>query len=503
MLFPRHSFDEDDGLLEFDQWVTPSMGEIKDAVQFITFFDLIKSGMEALSKYCDGFKTLANCGADRIASSLLAEASENDIESKSSQLFSVLMMLTGKTDNNLKCQFPVYLTRTLNDESYPCVRRGALSCKEVPRTLTSDAVSSSVAELSGYPVAQRVLLEKYLRLLVGDLPSQRQVWSVGLGFESANACGCGDDFLTTLVVFFKRGSITASKGHEPENILRERMREWGMLAGSDFNTDDVAVVDLLGQNVDARVKKRKYDFILPYRSRADIKKGQIFIQCQFYAGDSGSVSHKNVDQTTATRKATKRKIPEAIFVEYIDGAGYYSSLNGDLKRLLHMDSTYDFIQVKTSPIKLRRCLQEIGYLTPLEIAQEILRSGQDKTKVCSELLSQGYEKKEIDTAIMTGVSAGYLVEKGKDLLIGNDSLPIVRRYCILDCLAVFGAPLSSDNLAGNLIVPGYELFRGMPQNELILQVKQYYPSIVAAWTDIQDAFDDLQWLIDLGFIQGR
>lgn len=45
--------------------------------------------------------------------------------------------------------------------------------------------------------------------------------------------------------------------------------------------------------------ERKYDFIIPYQSRESGLK--IFIQSQFYAGDSGSVSHKVVDQTDSSR----------------------------------------------------------------------------------------------------------------------------------------------------------------------------------------------------------
>ena len=79
-------------------------------------------------------------------------------------------------------------------------------------------------------------------------------------------------------------------------------------------------------------KTRAYDFLLPYKTPG--WKPSIFVQSQFYAGDAGSVSHKNVDQTKASRSSVLEVDSRAQFVEYLDGAGYFSSLNGDLKKII-------------------------------------------------------------------------------------------------------------------------------------------------------------------------
>ena len=47
-----------------------------------------------------------------------------------------------------------------------------------------------------------------------------------------------------------------------------------------------------------REKSRAYDFVLPFKTAG--WKPSLFVQSQFYAGDSGSVSHKNVDQTSTS-----------------------------------------------------------------------------------------------------------------------------------------------------------------------------------------------------------
>ena len=106
-----------------------------------------------------------------------------------------------------------------------------------------------------------------------------------------------------------------------------------------------------------RRKTRAYDFVRPFNRPG--WEQRIFIQCQFYAGDSGSVSHKNVDQTSTSRIKVRSQCAEPVFVEYVDGAGYFASLNGDLKNLLSMDDTTSFFQTRSAAIRLRREFQRI------------------------------------------------------------------------------------------------------------------------------------------------
>lgn len=150
------------------------------------------------------------------------------------------------------------------------------------------------------------------------------------------------DLLTPLVVFQIRGSVSASGGHKPEELLRERLTEWGLQKEVDFNITDanlkreetaevsVEEVEEVEETKAVRKKTRSYDFVIPFKTSG--WKPRIFIQCQFYAGDSGSVSHKNIDQTDTSRNYILSLLPNAHFVEYVDGAGYFSSLNGSTLR---------------------------------------------------------------------------------------------------------------------------------------------------------------------------
>ena len=74
----------------------------------------------------------------------------------------------------------------------------------------------------------------------------------------------------------------------------------------------------------------------------------------------------------------------------MDGAGYFSSLNGDLRRLLSMDTTCSFVQIRSIPIRLRRELQQLGFLLPIEIEQAVLQSSGDPKAVFGLLAADGY-----------------------------------------------------------------------------------------------------------------
>lgn len=312
--------------------------------------------------------------------------------------------------------------------------------------------------------------------------------------------GNADALISSIVIFQSRGSITATQGHIPETILRKYMTEWGLSAGTDFNTQDVEVGEILGDlPVDNKLKKRKYDFIVPFQSRRTGAK--VFIQSQFYAGDSGSVSHKVVDQTDSTREVTLQKYPDAVFIEYLDGAGYFSSLNWDLRKMLAKPTTKDFIQIRTAPLKLRRALQGILFLTPLEIEHAVIRTSGKEDEIYQLLRDEGYTDKEINRAFSASVSEkNILVYDEHKYAISSDRVEIVRKYCLLDIIANYGAPISVGNESGCLLVAGFETSWGLPQNEAIRIAQEVFPGLSKLWHNVQDAFDDIQWLISKGLV---
>lgn len=488
---------------EFDMWVTPSLGEIRDTEQFKINLALLKTGFDYIYKITDGFASVQFCSAHSMAENALLCIREMSLENARiflDDICNVLLLATGKTDNNLKCQFPLMLKNSVGISSYPQkMSSGLWKDKALPRTLQMSDVTKIIVSLFEKENYQRIFMESYFQLIISDEDYAKQLWCLGNAYAIQKSNGNENYLLGSIVVFQSRGSITATKGHIPESILRGYMSEWGLTPGEDFNLQDVEIGDFLSEvETDAQLKKRKYDFIIPFRSRKTGAK--IFIQSQFYAGDSGSVSHKVVDQTDSTRAVTLRKFPGAVFVEYLDGAGYFSSLNGDLRKMLAKETTKDFIQIRTAPLKLRRELQGIHFLTTLEIEHAILQTNGVKAAVVELLMQDGYAEQEVKLSIHNAVIHNDLIEKNSCLMICQRRVETVRKYCLLDIIANYGEPVPVGKGVGYLYVAGYQTHWGMPQNKAISIALQKCPQLNALWQDKEIPFNDLQWLLDNGFV---
>jgi hypothetical protein len=308
------------------------------------------------------------------------------------------------------------------------------------------------------------------------------------------------------VVFKIRGSVAATGGHDPEALLRERLVEWGLRPDIDFNPADVPLPVLKklitgegepkppsGMGKKKKAKTRAYDFVLPYKTPGAHRR--ILIQSQFYAGDSGSVSHKNVDQTATSRVVVRGFLPDAIFVEYGDGAGYFSSLNGDLESLLEMEGT-EFIQIRSAPIRRRRELQHAGFLVPLEVQQATFRvTDPTRKKVVALLKSESNSEHEIGRAVQDCLDRGLVVEDGGKLVPRPEDKDIVRRYLLLDVAAVRGQDHDpASDQSGLVMVPGYGPFHGIKGLHLIKKAKTLAPGLASQLAQSEVVLADLDWL---------
>ena len=500
-------YDEslEEKMSEFDMWVTPSLGEIRDMPQFKVNLEGMKRGFDYMAQVTNNYESLSSCSASSIAHNTVNLISGHNDDEKQEILnciCGVLFLVTGKTDNNLKCQFPLLLRNTYGISEYPQKNSsGRWVNKQMPRTLQFDTVTKIIIQADGKAEFQERFLESYFHLIISDENYAKQLWSLGTAYYSQKQNGNEDSLLSPIVVFQSRGSITATQGHIPETILRSYMTEWGLVAGTDYNTQDVEIGQIVGDiEANPQVKKRKYDFIIPYQSRESGAK--VFVQSQFYAGDSGSVSHKVVDQTDSSREVTLKKFPQAVFVEYLDGAGYFSSLNGDLRKMLAKPSTKNFIQINTAPLKLRRELQGIKFLTTLEIEHAILMTGGKKADVVEKLFADGYTVDEIETAINVAIKNALLSDRDP-FTISQNRESIVRKYCILDTIANYGQPIPADKTAGYLIVPGYSIYWGLLQADVIKRALEIAPMLNSLWHSHLDPFEDIQWLLEKGFVKTR
>lgn len=485
-------------LEEFDQWVTPSLGEIRDCDEIKKFLSLTKQGFEILCIITNDFLT-KDVSIEEIVNLIVNYLSKvenhSDLTTLLNSILNVLFLVTGKTDNNIKCQFPIYLRKKYHILSYQIQIKNGIKTIKIPRVVPIDKVISIFASTETNKLFQNKFIKCYIETILSNKEDIVQLLTLGRIYLSQKEIGKEDIFLMPIVIFKYRGSITATSGHIPERILRDYMIDWGMLPDEDFNLVDVKMESVTSDN---NLKKRKFDFILPFKRNFDKK---IFIQCQFYSGDSGSVSHKVLDQTASSRQHTLKNFPTAIFIEFLDGAGYFASLNGDLKKMLLLPKTKDFIQLKSAPLKLRRELQEISFLTILELEHAILRTTGSENSVYSLLLQENYSKEEISLTLKKAIDLGFVMQKNSLLQLVPERYPIIRRYCLLDIIANFGKHMSDQNSKGWLLVAGYKPNWGLPQNKVIQTTLIKVPQIERLWDNKLIPFDDIQWLLDNQFIQ--
>ncbi len=136
-----------------------------------------------------------------------------------------------------------------------------------------------------------------------------------------------------------------------------------------------------------------------------------------------------------------------------------------------MDSTRSFIQIRSAPIRLRRELQDLGFLAPIEIEHAIASNGGDRQSVGVALTTQGYEKTEIERAMNNAVARGVVLSDGNKLSIREDRREIVRRLLLLDILALKGRAVvpGTPSATASVLVPGYGAFHGLEMDELVNQ----------------------------------
>lgn len=498
-------------LNEFDIWITPSLGEITDTDKFREELARVIRIFEELGQATNNFQDERHCEPIAIAQTF-AKLANDRTEGERAELFkslaSTLYLVTGKSDNNAKCQFPLFLRDVSRWDSLPTVSRRqndkTIGAKSLPRTLESDAYMDLVAAVDD-GVTESRLLEQFISfLLMGD-DAVRQFWSLGFSYYALKQFGHGYErnLLSPIVIFKVRGSVSASGGHKPEAILRKYLESWGLVPGEDFNLNDVIVDG--GQGKD--VKTRAYDFVLPYKTPGWLPEWQrrIMMQSQFYAGDSGSVSHKNVDQTKTSRDRVLKKFKDTLFIEYVDGAGYFSSLNSDLRKILAMETTRSFIQIRSAPIRLRRELQALGFVTPLEIEHAIIQSLGNQTDVGNILVNQGYDANEVTRAIVHAVKHGVIGKENNKLVLKNERRKIARQHLLLDVLAIHGTDIQpgTTTSAASVFIPGHGAFYGLNIDQLVNLAIKNAGTLRDDISQSQTFSEDIKELYQRGFIMMR
>jgi hypothetical protein len=527
-------------LAEFDQWLTAKLDRIKNTDKFSNEINALCDCIIAISAHLGNFRDYQSCNVENLCMAVenvcdglivndFFAKDERRVANFLDSFFNLLFLSTGATDNNLKNHFLIKLKA---DDVAPLLPKRGRSAKvikftlvNIPSTTKSSFISEKLAscfvgahrhyidKVSTEPVFDlllyfKIILKEYVSLILEDEEDSHQLWAIGRSFmnlsEEHGNRSFGKYLLNSCTIFKVRGSVSASGGHITEDILRQKLSSIGLRADVDFNTNDVTIgEEEIVENGKRKKKTRAYDFILPYQIENWEPKPKLFIQAQFYAGDSGSVSHKVVDQTISSRIYTLNQYPNARFVEYLDGAGYYASLRGDLEHMLTYDNTASFFQVKSILLRLRRELQHIEFLTPIEFEHAILVSDTASTEaIFTALLDEGYPQEEIERAKSICISQQFVNEEEGKLSISESRIDIARRLLILDVAANHSYKLTEAQRISQkyILVPGFGENVGLLDSELTKLLDDICKQLKITTAEYSA---DIEWLLDEGVIKRR
>jgi hypothetical protein len=238
MKLPTATLTTAQKLEEFDIWITPTLGDIRETRQYKNTLAAIVRAFDRLCEATGDFASEAELSHVRLADNLVqlfAGKTRDDVERILNDLASVLFLITGKSDNNSKCQFPLFLKNDLRRDTLPrgktTTRKSVQAHKveqvDIPRTLDTDKYMRWVAALHHSAVHQRELIDIFLQFVLNEEQYLAQLWSLGRSYAMLKPLGRSEALLSPLVVFQVRGSVAATGGHEPEKILRQVLTEWG------------------------------------------------------------------------------------------------------------------------------------------------------------------------------------------------------------------------------------------------------------------------------------
>jgi hypothetical protein len=286
MKLPPSRLDAKADLDEFDIWITPMLGEITDSDKFKERMERISTIFEIVEQATNGFADEDACRPESISAHFIERSSawsSDQLEEYLVDLADTLFLVTGKSDNQTKCQLPIYLRDEANWADFPSISRAKVGAtirwSPLPRVLPASRFMQTVS-LMPDPTQKERLLEKFVSFVLSGSSAVSQLWSLGYSFHMLKQYGREKDILAPLVAFQVRGSVSATGGHEPENALRSLLTQWGLVPGRDFNLSDTIVTEL------GNGKTRAYDFVLPFETPYWFPKWQrrLFVQSQFYAG---------------------------------------------------------------------------------------------------------------------------------------------------------------------------------------------------------------------------
>jgi len=134
-----------------------------------------------------------------------------------------------------------------------------------------------------------------------------------------------------------------------------------------------------------------------------------------------------------------------------------------------METTHSFIQIRSAPIRLRRELQALGFVTPLEIEHTLIQSSGDEAEIGAALVAHGYQATEVRRAMEHATRHGIIRKDRTKLSLRDDRREAVRQHLLLDVLCIHGRDIQPGTTASvaSVLVSGHGPFFGMEMDELV------------------------------------
>jgi len=175
------------------------------------------------------------------------------------------------------------------------------------------------------------------------------------------------------------------------------------------------------------------------------------------------------------------------------------TLNTDLQHMLGMASTKDFIQVRSAHVKLRRELQDLGFLTPIDIEHAIFRSSNgSKYEVVDLLKAEGYSQQEIERALNHSLERQLIHNEGDKLLVTEERAGFAKRLFIVDLIAIIGEPVELNvGSTGNALIPGYGKLYGSQLTIISQKLDEYAPNSSYSRNEFAEC---ITWLAEEKFV---
>ena len=105
----------------------------------------------------------------------------------------MLFLVTGRSDNNAKCQLPIFLRDHARWRTLPMGREVGgtpqLSEVAIPRELKAEKYLGFVASLRHFPEHQQRLLDEFVTFVLSTESSISQLWSIGFSYHALKAFG--------------------------------------------------------------------------------------------------------------------------------------------------------------------------------------------------------------------------------------------------------------------------------------------------------------------------